>query len=36
MSLFGQELRKIWRSGILGGIVLLGLIYYYMFQSFYI
>ncbi len=36
MSLFGQELRKIWRSGILGGIVLLGLIYYYMFPSFYI
>lgn len=36
MSLFGQELRKIWRPGILGAIILLGLIYYYMFPSFYI
>ena len=36
MSLFWQELKKIWRPGILVGIVLLGLIYYYMFPSFYI
>lgn len=36
MSLFWQELKKIWRPGILAGIVLLGLIYYYMFPSFYI
>ena len=36
MSLFRQELKKIWRPGILAGIVLLGLIYYYMFPSFYI
>ena len=36
MSLFLQELKKIWRPGILVGIVLLGLIYYYMFPSFYI
>lgn len=36
MSLFGQELRKIWRPGLLAGIILLGLIYYYMFPSFYI
>ena len=34
MSLLGQELKKIWRPGILVGIVLLGLIYYYMFPSF--
>ena len=36
MSLFLQELKKIWRPGILVGIILLGLIYYYMFPSFYI
>ena len=36
MSLFWQELKKIWRPGILAGIILLGLIYYYMFPSFYI
>ncbi len=36
MSLFLQELRKIWQPGILAGIALLGLIYYYMFPSFYI
>lgn len=36
MSLFWQELKKIWRPRILAGIVLLGLIYYYMFPSFYI
>ena len=36
MSLFWQELKKIWRPGVLAGIVLLGLIYYYMFPSFYI
>lgn len=36
MSLFLQELKKIWRPGIFVGIVLLGLIYYYMFPSFYI
>ncbi|MDE6455472.1 MAG: hypothetical protein K2L38_06140, partial [Dysosmobacter sp.] len=36
MSLFWQELRKIWRPGIVGAIILLGLIYYYMFPSFYI
>ena len=36
MSLFWQELKKIWRPGIFVGIVLLGLIYYYMFPSFYI
>ncbi len=36
MSLFCQELKKIWRPGILAGIILLGLIYYYMFPSFYI
>ena len=36
MSLFWQEMKKIWRPGILAGIVLLGLIYYYMFPSFYI
>lgn len=36
MSLFWEELKKIWRPGILVGIVLLGLIYYYMFPSFYI
>lgn len=36
MSLFWQELKKIWRPGILAGITLLGLIYYYMFPSFYI
>ena len=36
MSLFLQELKKIWRPGILAGIILLGLIYYYMFPSFYI
>ena len=36
MSLFWQELKKIWHPGILAGIILLGLIYYYMFPSFYI
>lgn len=36
MSLFWQEIKKIWRPGLLVGIVLLGLIYYYMFPSFYI
>ena len=36
MSLFCQELKKIWRPGILVGVILLGLIYYYMFPSFYI
>ncbi len=36
MSLFWQELKKIWRPGILAGIILLGLIYYYMFPRFYI
>lgn len=36
MSLFWQEIKKIWRPGLLAGIVLLGLIYYYMFPSFYI
>ena len=36
MSLFWQELKKIWRPGIFVGIVLLGLIYYYMFPNFYI
>ena len=36
MSLFLQELKKIWRPGILAGIILLGLIYYYIFPSFYI
>lgn len=36
MSLFWQEIKKIWRPGLLMGIVLLGLIYYYMFPSFYI
>lgn len=36
MSLLGQELRKIRRPGVLAGIALLGLIYYYMFPSFYI
>ena len=33
MSLFWQELRKIWRPGIVGAIILLGLIYYYMFPQ---
>lgn len=36
MSLFWQETKKIWRPSLLMGIVLLGLIYYYMFPSFYI
>jgi len=36
MSLFWQELKKIWRPGILAGIILLGLIYYYVFPRFYI
>ena len=36
MSLFWQELKKIWRPGILAAIILLGLLYYYMFPSFYI
>lgn len=36
MSLFWQELKKIWHPGILAGIILLGSIYYYMFPSFYI
>lgn len=36
MSLFWQELKKIWHPGIFVGIVLLGLIYYYMFPGFYI
>ena len=36
MSLFWQELGKIWRPGVVAGTVLLGLIYYYMFPGFYI
>lgn len=36
MSLFWQEIKKIWRPSVLAGILLLGLIYYYMFPSFYI
>lgn len=36
MSLFWQEIKKIWRPSVLVGILLLGLIYYYMFPSFYI
>ena len=36
MSLFWQEIKKIWRPGLLAGIILLGLVYYYMFPSFYI
>lgn len=36
MSLFWQEIKKIWRPGLMTGIILLGLVYYYMFPSFYI
>lgn len=36
MALFLQELKKIWRPGILVVIVLLGGMYYYIFPSFYI
>lgn len=36
MTLFAQELRKIWRPGLLLALALLGLLYYYLFPSFYI
>lgn len=36
MRLLAWELRKIWRSGILAAIVLLGAVYYWMFPEFYI
>jgi len=36
VSLFFQELKKIWRPGILLMIGLLGAMYYYIFPSFYI
>lgn len=36
MNLFAQELRKIWRPGVLGVLLLLGLLYYYLFPSFFI
>lgn len=36
MALFLQELKKIWRPGILAVLVLLGAMYYYVFPSFYI
>lgn len=36
MALFTQELRKIWRPAVLGAVLLLGLLYYYLFPSFYI
>lgn len=36
MALFTQELRKIWRPAVLGAVLLLGLLYYYLFPGFYI
>jgi len=36
MALFFQELKKIWRPGILAALALLGGIYYYMFPLIYI
>lgn len=36
MKLLFQELRKIWRPGILAAIALLGVFYFYLFPSFYI
>ena len=36
MSLFLQELRKIWRLGILAALVVLGAVYYYIRPAFYI
>lgn len=36
MNLFWQELRKIWRPGILAALVALGAVYYYIRPAFYI
>lgn len=36
MEIWKWELRKIANPGILAAIVLLGIVYYYMFPSFYI
>ena len=36
MNLFLQELRKIWRPGILAALVALGAVYYYIRPAFYI
>lgn len=36
MSLFLQELRKIWRPGILAALLALGAVYYYIRPAFYI
>lgn len=36
MNLFMQELRKIWRPGILAALVALGAVYYYIRPAFYI
>lgn len=36
MNLFLQELRKIWRPGILAALVVLGAVYYYIRPAFYI
>lgn len=36
MSVFLQELRKIWRPGILAALVVLGAVYYYIRPAFYI
>lgn len=36
MNLFWQELRKIWRPGILAALAVLGAVYYYIRPAFYI
>lgn len=36
MNLFFQELRKIWRPGVLAALVALGAVYYYIRPAFYI
>ena len=36
MEIWKWELRKIANLGVLAAIVLLGIVYYYMFPSFYI
>lgn len=36
MRLLLEEWKKIWRPGILGAILVLGILYYFMFPSFYV
>ena len=36
MELLGQELRKIWRPGIVAVLAVLGVLYYLLFPRFYV